>query len=220
MMEKDVTEIRTLLSSPDTLPSPREESLKVCVDRIQSLRTTIAEIQSCKPGLCLPEKAEETLTVFQRVDQLQQQLEELEKMVPGEFIVKKQTLTLPPVKVPAPSPTVPTSSTENVSVPSSTLPATEEADENGVKQGQIQIVHVEEDALKSSPEQRLSWGTEKSRDPEVAAEGSHAAAEEEGGTTAMEQSQDTTEQVPDTSIYGTASSYVAKLKKREINPAK
>ena len=29
MMEKDVTEIRTLLSSPDTLPSPREESLKV-----------------------------------------------------------------------------------------------------------------------------------------------------------------------------------------------
>lgn len=54
--------------------------IQVCVDRIQSLRTTIAEIQSCKPGLCLPEKAEETLTVFQRVDQLQQQLEELEKV--------------------------------------------------------------------------------------------------------------------------------------------
>lgn len=28
-MESDVTEIRTLLSSPETLPSPREESLKV-----------------------------------------------------------------------------------------------------------------------------------------------------------------------------------------------
>lgn len=28
-MESDVAEIRTLLSSPETLPSPREESLKV-----------------------------------------------------------------------------------------------------------------------------------------------------------------------------------------------
>lgn len=28
-MEGDVAEIKTLLSSPETLPSPREESLKV-----------------------------------------------------------------------------------------------------------------------------------------------------------------------------------------------
>jgi hypothetical protein len=40
------------------------------------------------------------------------------------------------------------------------------------------------------------------QDPEAASEGNHAAAEEEGGSTAMDQSQDPTEQVPDTSIYG------------------
>lgn len=38
------------------------------------------EILKCKPGLCLPEKAEETLTVFIVVDQLQTQLLELEKV--------------------------------------------------------------------------------------------------------------------------------------------
>ena len=44
------------------------------------MRRTIAEIQKCKPGLCLPEKAEETLTVFNVVDQLQTLLMELEKV--------------------------------------------------------------------------------------------------------------------------------------------
>lgn len=44
------------------------------------MRTTIAEIQKCKPGLCLPEKAEETLTVFAVVDQLQTLLLGLEKV--------------------------------------------------------------------------------------------------------------------------------------------
>lgn len=48
--------------------------------KIQSMRTTVAEIQKCKPGLCLPEKAEETLTVFSVVDQLQTLLLELEKV--------------------------------------------------------------------------------------------------------------------------------------------
>lgn len=48
--------------------------------RIQSMRRTVAEIQKCKPGLCLPEKAEETLTVFTVVDQLQTLLLELEKV--------------------------------------------------------------------------------------------------------------------------------------------
>lgn len=44
------------------------------------MRRTVAEIQKCKPGLCLPEKAEETLTVFSVVDQLQTLLLELEKV--------------------------------------------------------------------------------------------------------------------------------------------
>lgn len=48
--------------------------------RIQSMRRTVAEIQNCKPGLCLPDKAEETLTVFSVVDQLQTLLLELEKV--------------------------------------------------------------------------------------------------------------------------------------------
>lgn len=44
------------------------------------MRRTVAEIQKCKPGLCLPDKAEETLTVFTVVDQLQTLLLELEKV--------------------------------------------------------------------------------------------------------------------------------------------
>lgn len=44
------------------------------------MRRTVAEIQTCKPGLCLPDNAEETLTVFTVVDQLQALLLELEKV--------------------------------------------------------------------------------------------------------------------------------------------
>lgn len=51
--------------------------------KIQSMRRTIAEIQRCKPGLCLPEKAEETLLVFHVVDQLQVLLQDLEKVSPS-----------------------------------------------------------------------------------------------------------------------------------------
>lgn len=48
--------------------------------RIESMRRTVAEIQKCKPGLCLPEKAEETLTVFNVVEELQALLLDLEKV--------------------------------------------------------------------------------------------------------------------------------------------
>lgn len=44
------------------------------------MRRTIAEVQKCKPGLCLPDKAEETLSVFTVVDHLQTLLLELEKV--------------------------------------------------------------------------------------------------------------------------------------------
>ena len=54
--------------------------VQVVEQRIQSMRRTIAEILICKPGLCLPEKAEETLTVFTVVDQLQTVLQELDKV--------------------------------------------------------------------------------------------------------------------------------------------
>lgn len=54
--------------------------LQTVEQKIQSMRRTVAEIQKCKPGLCLPDKAEETLTVFTVVDQLQNLLLELEKV--------------------------------------------------------------------------------------------------------------------------------------------
>lgn len=44
------------------------------------MRRTVAEIQKCKPGLCLPDKAEDTLMVFKVVDQLQDLLLDLEKV--------------------------------------------------------------------------------------------------------------------------------------------
>lgn len=51
--------------------------------RVQSMRTTVAEIQRCKPGLCLPGNTEETLTVFTVVNQLQNLLLDLEKVRPS-----------------------------------------------------------------------------------------------------------------------------------------
>lgn len=42
--------------------------------------TTVAEIQRCKPDLCLPDGAEETLAVFSVVDQMQTLLQDLEKV--------------------------------------------------------------------------------------------------------------------------------------------
>lgn len=44
------------------------------------MRRTVAEIQKCKPDLCLPDGAEDTLSVFAVVDQLQILLLELEKV--------------------------------------------------------------------------------------------------------------------------------------------
>lgn len=54
--------------------------VQVVEQKIQTMRRTVAEIQKCKPGLCLPENAEETLTVFTVVDDLQTLLLELEKV--------------------------------------------------------------------------------------------------------------------------------------------
>ncbi|MEQ2300152.1 hypothetical protein AMECASPLE_022368, partial [Ameca splendens] len=143
-MENDIAEIKTLLSSPETFPSPKEDNLKMIEQKIQSMRRTVAEIQKCKPGLCLPEKAEETLTVFNVVEQLQTLLLDLEKKVPALFI--QQPSTQSQAKV---TPKLQRSTSENE------------------EQGQITVVHFEEDILKrsggtlqtvkqSSPEQRES----------------------------------------------------------------
>ncbi|KAK5606833.1 hypothetical protein CRENBAI_014970 [Crenichthys baileyi] len=142
-MENDIAEIKTLLSSPETFPSPKEDNLKVIEQKIQSMRRTVAEIQKCKPGLCLPERAEETLTVFNVVEQLQTLLLDLEKKVPALFI--QQPSTQSQAKV---------------------TPKLQRSTENE-ELGQITVVHFEEDILKrsggtlqtvkqSSPEERES----------------------------------------------------------------
>ncbi|XP_047197727.1 nesprin-2 isoform X1 [Hippoglossus stenolepis] len=156
-MESEVAEIKTLLSSPETFPSPREESLKEVEKKIQTMRTTVAEIQRCKPDLCLPEKSEETLTVFTVVDQLQNLLLELEKKVPALFIQQPPT----PVQTKAPS------AEQTTTRPQLLKSSSEEAEKEDAEEGQIKIVHVEEDVLtrlgatlqtveQSPPEQRIS----------------------------------------------------------------
>ncbi|XP_054470233.1 nesprin-2-like [Anoplopoma fimbria] len=181
-MENDVVEVKTLLTSPETFPSPREEGLKVIEQRIQSMRRTIAEIQKCKPGLCLPEKAEETLVVFTVVDRLQTLLLELEKKVPALFIQQPQT----PVQAKA-------QSAQKTTSPTQLLKSTSQEAEEDVDQGQITIVHVKEDVLtgsgaslltveQSSPEQRQTWTPDSpQRENPGEKTGSQEQREEEGG---------------------------------------
>ncbi|XP_034531278.1 nesprin-2-like [Notolabrus celidotus] len=159
-MENNVAEIKTLLTSPESFPSPKEESLKAVEKRIQSMRRTIAEIQKCKPGLCLPEKAEDTLIVFTVVDQLQTLLLELEKKVPALFIQQ------PPTPDQAKAPTL--------SSQFRLLQSSSKEEKEGGEQGQIRIAHVEQDVLRrsgaalltvehTSPEQRRSWTPESTK---------------------------------------------------------
>ncbi|XP_005948911.2 nesprin-2 isoform X4 [Haplochromis burtoni] len=169
-MENDVAEIKNLLSSPESFPSPREDSLKAVEQRIQSMRRTVAEIQKCKPGLCLPEKAEETLTVFTVVDQLQTLLLELEKKVPALFIQQ------PPTPTQAKAQAAQQTTTE-LKTSASEKATSEEAEE---EQGQIRIARVEEDVLRrsgatlltveqSSPEQRQAPTPDITQEPVVVA---------------------------------------------------
>ncbi len=44
------------------------------------MKRTVAEIENCKDGLCLPDKAENTLLVFKKAELLQKQLLELEQV--------------------------------------------------------------------------------------------------------------------------------------------
>ncbi|XP_010767930.1 nesprin-2-like, partial [Notothenia coriiceps] len=134
-MENDVAEIKILLSSPETLPSPKEESFKNVEQKIQSMRRTITEIQKCKSDLCLPEKAEETLTVFAVVEQLQALLLELEKKIPALFIQQPTT----PVQTSA------TSLHQTASGPQLFKFTSEDAEKEGVR-----IVRVKENVLKQS----------------------------------------------------------------------
>ncbi|XP_014000581.2 nesprin-2a isoform X3 [Salmo salar] len=82
-MEKNVTKIRAILSSADTLDISLEEHLhnrQVILANIQSMRRTVGEIDGCKTELGLPQGAEETLSVFPRAVLLLQPLQELEQL--------------------------------------------------------------------------------------------------------------------------------------------
>uniref|UniRef100_A0AAR2KFY0 Calponin-homology (CH) domain-containing protein n=1 Tax=Pygocentrus nattereri TaxID=42514 RepID=A0AAR2KFY0_PYGNA len=155
IMEKDVTDLRSALTSKEGIS---QDKLKAAEGRIELMKRTVAELQSCKAGLCLPEGAESALTVFKSAEILLNQLLELEQLVLEHTVVvvecpaavcEKPTLSVPPTI------------------------AEEEVQDGGPDQGLIKIVHLKDNVLsgsgavlmtveESSPEQRLSWVTEKS----------------------------------------------------------
>lgn len=61
------------------LTIPSHAPLQVIVENIRSMRRTLSEIEQCWPDLGLPRGAEDTLTVFQRAQSLQQPMQELEQ---------------------------------------------------------------------------------------------------------------------------------------------
>lgn len=54
--------------------------LQATEERIDLMKRTVAEIENCKDGLCLPDQAENTLLVFKKAELLQKQLLELEQV--------------------------------------------------------------------------------------------------------------------------------------------
>ncbi|XP_016149734.1 nesprin-2-like [Sinocyclocheilus grahami] len=82
-MEKNITKIRTILSATDTeniFPEEHLENIQVILDNVQSMKRTIDEIESCRPGLGLPAGAEQTLTAFHRAQELLQPIQELQQL--------------------------------------------------------------------------------------------------------------------------------------------
>ncbi|KAF4099427.1 hypothetical protein G5714_019553 [Onychostoma macrolepis] len=82
-MEKNMTKIRTILSATDTeniSPEEHLENIQVILDNVQSMKRTIDEIESCRPGLGLPAEAEQTLTAFHRAQELLQPIQELQQL--------------------------------------------------------------------------------------------------------------------------------------------
>ncbi|KAJ8288954.1 hypothetical protein COCON_G00016130 [Conger conger] len=168
-MEKTLNKFRDILSSQDsTVPPPEDhcKNMQVILNDTESMKRTMAEIQNCKPGLCLPEEAEESLTIFNRAQLLLQQVQSLEQTIteqnPTLKVAVEQSLELGELS---------TSTSEEIIIPSPTLSVLDEFQEIHIEEGQIQIAHVEEDVLKrsgaslmtveTSPEQEQSLGSER-----------------------------------------------------------
>ncbi|RXN16323.1 nesprin-2-like protein [Labeo rohita] len=82
-MENNITKIRTILSATDTeniSPEEHLENMQVILDNVQSMKRTIDEIESCRPGLGLPAEAEQTLTAFHWAQELLQPIQELQQL--------------------------------------------------------------------------------------------------------------------------------------------
>ncbi|XP_072538856.1 nesprin-2a isoform X2 [Salminus brasiliensis] len=82
-MEKNLTKIRTILSTVDTEDIPLEEHLhnrQVILDNLQVMNRTIDEIERCRAGLGLPAGAEHSLSAFQKAQQLQQPILDLQQL--------------------------------------------------------------------------------------------------------------------------------------------
>ncbi|XP_049338084.1 nesprin-2 isoform X3 [Astyanax mexicanus] len=81
-IEKNLTKIRTILSTVDTEDIPLEEHLhnrQIILDNLQVMSRTIDEIERCRAGLGLPTGAEHSLSAFHKAQQLQQPIVELQQ---------------------------------------------------------------------------------------------------------------------------------------------
>ncbi|KPP74990.1 Nesprin-2-like [Scleropages formosus] len=162
-MEKSLNEIRSTVSTRDAaILSPGEQlgDLQAALSSLQSMRSTIVRIQSGRQGLFLPVGAEETLGVFHAANQLQTQIQSLELEVKERSAALQATGPLEKKSEPAVT-------------PSQTPPIAEQVLAGDAEEGEIHVVHVEEDALKksgatlrtveeSTPQQRQSRLAERS----------------------------------------------------------
>ncbi|NWX82754.1 SYNE2 protein, partial [Nothoprocta pentlandii] len=83
VLEKDITKMKTLLSSEDLLEYSPKDHLKhgqVILDHIGPMQKTIAHIQSYEESLQLPGVKFQPFPVFQRARQLLKELKKLEKI--------------------------------------------------------------------------------------------------------------------------------------------
>ncbi|KAG5285202.1 hypothetical protein AALO_G00000700 [Alosa alosa] len=84
-MERDGSSaVRGILSPEGSITNIPKDKLKEARSRIELMKRTIVEIQSCREGLCLPEGAEQTLTVFRKAEQILLHLQQLEKLIPKQ----------------------------------------------------------------------------------------------------------------------------------------
>ncbi|XP_051954461.1 nesprin-2-like [Xyrauchen texanus] len=98
IMEKNLTKIRTILSTTDTQNISPEEYLQnrqVILDSIQSMKRTVDEIESCRPGLGLPAEAEQTLTAFHWAQELLQPIQELQQLSVEQSTALRASIGLP-----------------------------------------------------------------------------------------------------------------------------